>query len=71
MGCEYCRSGLGEMCQGPLGIDDLEVDCDCDCHRCPDCHSAYCVKMGGADPCESDEDDYEREAEVDGKDEDP
>jgi len=56
MGCEYCCSGLDEACQGPLGMDDLEVDCDCDCHCCPDCHSAYCVKMGGRDPCESDDD---------------
>jgi len=46
---------FGEDCQGPLGLDDLEVACDCDCHRCPDCGSVYCEKMGGPDPCESDD----------------
>ena len=56
MGCKYCSSGLGEGCQGPLGLGDLEVACDCDCHHCSDCGSAYCVKMGGPDPCESGED---------------
>lgn len=59
MGCQYCTSGLGVNCQGPLGLDDIEVGCDCDCHCCPDCGSAYCVNMGGRDPCESeDETDY-------------
>ena len=57
MGCKYCTSGLGEACQGPPGLDDLEVACDCECHICPDCHSAYCEKMGGPDKCESDADD--------------
>jgi len=55
MGCKYCASGLGEACQGPLGMDDLEVDCDCDCHKCPDCGSAYCNKKGGPDPCKTDD----------------
>jgi len=54
MGCKYCASGLGEACQGPLGLDDLEVACDCECHKCPDCGSAYCEKKGGPDPCEID-----------------
>ena len=52
MGCKYCS--LGEACHGPLGADDLEVNCDCDCHKCPDCGSAYCEKMGGPDKCQSD-----------------
>ena len=51
MGCEFCTSGLGVSCDGPLGFDDLEVGCDCDCHRCDICGSAYCVSMGGNDPC--------------------
>ncbi len=34
MGCRWCSSGLGELCQGPLGLDDVEVGCDCDCHKC-------------------------------------
>lgn len=59
MGCRYCSSGLGEACQGPLGLDDLEVACNCPCHECPDCGSAYCEKMGGPDPCKADlEEDY-------------
>jgi len=56
MGCKYCSSGLGELCHGPLGLDDLEVSCDCSCHECPDCGSAYCENVGGPDPCESGED---------------
>ena len=58
MGYKYCSSGLGENCDGPLGLDDLEVDCDCDCdcHKCPDCDSAYCENVGGPNPCESGED---------------
>ena len=52
MGCKDCTSGLGVNCQGPLGLDDLEVGCDCDCHRCEICNSAYCVNMGGTDPCD-------------------
>ena len=56
MGCKWCSSGLGEDCDGPLGLDDLEASCNCPCHRCPDCGSAYCEKMGGTDPCESGED---------------
>ena len=32
MGCKYCTSGLGRMCQGPNGIDDLEAACTCECH---------------------------------------
>jgi hypothetical protein len=62
MGCRYCRSGLGEACQGPLGLDDVEVACDCDCHKCPDCGSAYCWKMGGPgghDTCPVDEEEYD------------
>lgn len=55
MGCKYCTSGLGEDCDGPLGMDDLEVSCDCDCHCCPACGSAYCEKMGGDEPCGSNE----------------
>jgi len=35
MGCKYCTSGLGDMCDGPMGLDDLEVGCDCSCHTCP------------------------------------
>ena len=41
------------MCSGPLGMDDLEVGCDCQCHECPDCHSAYCRKVGGPDRCKA------------------
>jgi len=55
MGCKGCSSGLGEDCDGPLGLDDLEASCNCPCHDCPDCGSAYCEKMGGSDPCESDD----------------
>ena len=57
MGCKTCGSGLGRDCHGPLGVDDLEVGCDCDCHECPDCGSAYCITMGGEDACETDADD--------------
>ena len=66
MGCKWCGSGLGEACSGPLGLDDLEVDCDCSCHQCPDCHSAHCVKVGGDEPCNDadsedlSEEDYDR-----------
>lgn len=65
MGCKYCASGLGEACQGPLGMDDLEVGCDCDCHHCPDCGSAYCEKMGGHDKCQSNNDEWEDPANYD------
>ncbi len=51
MGCKWCSSGLGRHCDGPLGMDDLEVSCDCQCHECPDCHSAYCETMGGDEEC--------------------
>jgi len=51
VGCKYCTSGLGEDCQGPLGFDDLEVSCDCECHKCEICGSAYCQNVGGPDPC--------------------
>lgn len=51
MGCKYCSSGLGYNCQGPLGLDDLEVACNCSCHECYDCRSAYCINVGGPDPC--------------------
>ena len=61
MGCKYCRSGLGENCHGPQGMDDLEVDCDCDRHKCPDCGSAYCVKVGGDEDCQADAEEYEDE----------
>ena len=68
MGCKWCPSGLGRNCHGPLGIDDLEVGCDCECHECPDCNSAYCVNVGGREACsEADayedypEDDFERD----------
>lgn len=57
MGCRHCTSGLGLNCEGPLGLDDLEVGCDCDCHRCDICGSAYCVNMGGSDPCDPGGDD--------------
>jgi len=59
MGCEYCSSGLGENCEGPLGLDDVEVACDCSCHDCPDCGSPYCEKMGGHEPCRREDDDWE------------
>jgi len=59
MGCNYCTSGLGEDCQGPLGLDDLEVSCDCECHQCELCGSAYCQNVGGPDPCEADSESYE------------
>lgn len=52
MGCKWCTSGLGRACHGPLGIDDLEVGCQCSCHECPDCMSAYCVNVGGDEPCD-------------------
>jgi hypothetical protein len=52
MGCKWCTSGLGRKCEGPLGLDDLECGCQCQCHVCPDCFSAYCVNVGGPDPCE-------------------
>jgi len=55
MGCKYCTSGLGENCDGPLSMDDVEASCDCECHKCPECHSAYCEKMGGNEPCSADE----------------
>lgn len=42
------------MCAGPLGMDDLEVACNCECHNCPDCGNPYCENMGGNEPCESD-----------------
>lgn len=57
MGCKYCTSGLGELCEGPLGLDDLEVHCDCECHCCVECGSAYCENVGGPDPCERDNED--------------
>lgn len=57
MGCKWCTSGLGRLCEGPLGLDDIEVGCDCDCHRCEICGSAYCVNMGGRDPCDIEEED--------------
>lgn len=53
MGCEYCSSGLGRNCHGPLGLDDLEASCGCTCHECWECNSAYCQKVGGPDPCEN------------------
>ena len=52
MGCEFCTSGLGDECRGPLGIDGLEVGCDCDCHRCYACDSPYCETVGGDEECE-------------------
>jgi len=51
MGCKWCSSGTGVACDGPLSCDDLEAGCDCDCHRCPECGSAYCVSMGGDEEC--------------------
>lgn len=56
MGCEYCTSGLGENCAGPLGLDDLEAGCGCPCHECTNCGSAYCRTVGGPDPCTLDGD---------------
>ena len=35
MGCKWCT--LGRACEGPNGLDDLEVACNCQCHACPDC----------------------------------
>ncbi len=32
MGCRYCTSGLGLLCNGPNGLDDLEAACTCECH---------------------------------------
>jgi hypothetical protein len=61
LGCEWCSSGFGKNCNGPLGLDDIEVGCDCDCHKCPDCGSAYCETMGGPDPC-AEEMDGEKDA---------
>ncbi len=52
MGCKFCTSGLGRRCDGPLGIDDLEVGCDCMCHKCDTCNSAHCVNVGGPDACD-------------------
>jgi len=57
MGCKYCPSGLGVHCAGPLGIDDIEVGCDCECHKCEECGSAYCYKVGGPDECSADYED--------------
>jgi len=59
MGCEYCISGLGENCEGPLGLDDIEASCDCPCHECVDCHNAYCVNVGGDEPCVEDKEKHE------------
>ena len=53
MGCKYCTSGLGKDCYGPLGLDDLEVNCHCSCHECNDCSSAYCEYAGGHIPCKA------------------
>lgn len=36
MGCKYCSSGLGLLCNGPDGLDDLEAACDCECHDLDD-----------------------------------
>ena len=57
MGCKWCTSGLGRKCHGPNGIDDLECGCECDCHKCPDCGSAYCINVGGEDECDCDDGD--------------
>lgn len=54
MGCSRCPSGLGLNCDGPLGLDDLEVGCDCECHCCEACGSPYCVDVGGDDECVED-----------------
>jgi hypothetical protein len=53
MGCQWCA--LGSICQGPLGIDDIEVGCGCSEHECDECGSAYCETMGGPDPCETED----------------
>ena len=53
MGCKWCSSGLGRNCEGPLGMDDIECGCDCDCHRCDDCNSTFCETMGGPDECDN------------------
>jgi len=59
MGCKSCSSGLGATCEGPLGLDHLDGGCDCSCHECWDCHSAYCEKVGGPDVCMSEKDEVE------------
>ena len=59
MGCEYCTSGLGRACEGLLGLDDLEVACDCTCHKCPLCGSAYCENVGGPDRCDAHDEVYD------------
>ena len=64
MGCQYCTSGLGKGCQGPRGLDDVEIGCDCDCHRCEECGSAFCYKMGGPDNCTASDSDEGYEAEM-------
>jgi hypothetical protein len=33
MGCKYCSSGMGELCEGPDSMDDIEAGCTCDCHN--------------------------------------
>lgn len=58
MGCKWCSSGLGRNCAGPIGMDDLEVGCNCECHVCDDCGSAYCINAGGIEFCESESDIY-------------
>jgi len=58
MGCRWCGSGLGEDCEGPLGLDDLEVACTCSCHECTECGSAYCGNVGGHNPCEREEEEF-------------
>jgi len=64
MGCRFCTSGLEELCEGPLGLDDLEVACTCSCHECEECGSAYCERVGGREPCRSDEEDLESSREI-------
>jgi len=59
MGCGFCSSGLGENCHGPLGMDDLECSCTCECHMCPVCGNPDCEEMGGDEPCRSDEEEME------------
>lgn len=59
MGCKWCTSGLGRRCEGPNGIDDLEVGCDCMCHQCDDCGSAHCENVGGSYPCDDGREDYD------------
>ena len=57
MGCKWCA--LGEMCVGPNGgIDDMEANCDCDCHCCDECGSAFCESVGGDQVCEYSDDDF-------------